>query len=209
MNKYFSFVLIIAIFAASCKKDEGKDVSVVTGTIVGEHANWSEVCVSFDFGETWAVTAPITKGKFSLKLPTPEPKYLEAIGEMMPEVFNLSDKNAKLSVAMFFARKGDQTEALSLVETNVLTKAVSAVQYMYVDNPVKVGGKLDQFSEEVPVKLECDMNLAKGWNTVLVSFSSDLKAGSTMSLKSGSVPQAAIWIAGEYFVDFFQLLINQ
>jgi hypothetical protein len=195
MNKqFFSFIVITAIFAAtftSCSKDnKDPDVSAVSGTISGEHADWTVVNLSFDYGNTWAATAPISNGRFSIKLPVPEAQYLEPIVEdgNFPVGVTISDESATGCVASFFVCKDTQAEMLSLMSVDMINLSVSAVQYLYVAKDVNASGSLSEEGMEIIV----DMKLKKGWNTVILTTS---LGGTTMTLKNGNIPSNAVWVA--------------
>ena len=225
MNRFFYFVAItvlLSLLLTSCKnEDENKDSSVVSGTIIGEHAQWTEVSASFDIGETWAETSPISDKKFSIKLPIPKAEYLETVQKMVleqviniiPEDFKniieetlinkisdviaVDDVNAKGRTALLYVRKEEQKELLSLIGIDGLDVSTSTVQYMYVDNNAKVSGELDESFEvegiNVPVKVLFDLQMNKGWNSVLFNLGTSLSRDLKITVKTGNAPTYAVW----------------
>ena len=207
MKRHFIYLVVVAvIFAASCKKDEKEsDAAVVSGTILGEHANWKEVFVSFDLGKTPAAPAvPIADSKFTITLPIPKADNLGKLLDI--QIPLLDEMNAKAAYATFYVRNDDQDEQLSLV--SILT--ATTVQYAYVDKDFNLKRELTLSDEqlapllvllELPVdpiglsmNLVLDLNLKSGWNTVLNSVS---LLSSTISIKDGKVPISAQWIAAK------------
>ena len=200
-NRFFSFILMTALFAVmflSCKKDDKE--FVVSGTISGEHANWTEVAVSFDEGETWAKTAPISNGKFRMKLPIPAAHYLIPLEiEEYPDKIDVSDKNAKVGSTTFSVRKDDQIEILMLRDPNILPLFGAGVgaSYIYADRNVNVSGSVDEKDERsgISFKWEVDQKLKKGWNTVVVT-SSGFQSGTWITTsKTDNVPSNLVWVA--------------
>ena len=208
MNKQlFSFIVPILLFTAmltSCSKDDDYKgaSSTVKGTISSEHADWAEVGVSFDYGDTWAVTTPISNGKFTLELPTPDAKYLEPIMEDddMPAAIKVSDKNAIGCGAVFCVRKGSQIEEMVLIDIKIAqTVSISAVSYMYVDRKVNITGSYD----DEDGKTTLDMKLKPGWNTVVATLKASKSGKITMTVKTGNPPSGAVWVAGDDEMGWF------
>ena len=225
MKRHFYFVAmttIVLLLLSSCKKDdEVKDPSEVSGTIVDVLTQWTHVGVTFDLGETWAVTAPISNNRFTLKLPVPKAEYLEAVQSMVLEqvidvipeqipaiiqemlmtrilsVISIDEQNAKGRTALFYVQQDDKQELLTLIDANVLTP--TTVQYMYVDNDLTVSGKLEEtitttvegVSVQVPTKIDFDLEMKQGWNTILFTVRSFTSIDITV--KSGNVPKSAVW----------------
>jgi hypothetical protein len=123
----------------------------ISGIIIGEHANWDQVSVSFDRGTTWAITVPVSGGKFSLTLPVPEEKYLENL-EMVDSEYTVNPQGAKSAFADFYVRKGSQSTKLYMPD--------EYIEFWYVDKNVKITGS-STFMDNTFV---FDMNLKKGWN---------------------------------------------
>ena len=202
-DRFFSFIVMIVLFSVvftSCNKDDNnKDEFIVSGTISGEHANWTEVSVSVDFGETWVETAPISNGKFSIKLPIPSTQYLIPFEiEDFPDKIDISDNNVKVGTATFIVRKGDQTEILTLKDASILPLFGSTVvSYIYVDKNVNVSGAFDEYDEELgmSIKYAVDLQFKKGWNTVVVTLSGFLTGNLTITSKTDDVPSNCVWMA--------------
>jgi len=208
MKRYFIYLVVIAIFATSCKKEEddinSNEGYVVSGTIVGERADWTEVSVSFDGGKTQIVTAPISNKKFSLILPIPKTEDLVQMLQNIP----IPDFNAQAAYAYFSVHKGDENESLLLTKTNLLPLPVTltSVQYLYVDKDFAFKRSIELSDEqlapllellEVPnifpgvkLTLDIDLNLKKGWNVVLNTAN---PLSMNVSMKNGSVPSGSEW----------------
>jgi len=219
MKKSFYFITLIAIVATvltSCKKDEkdkNKDVFTVSGIIPSNYGAWSEVKLSYDFGNTWVATSQISNWKFSIKPPTPESKNLEPVKDLiinylldmvkMPEIINIreifnqsnavniSDAGTKGTIAMFYVFENDEKKLLSLVSIP------SVFQYLYADKKVDLTGVFEEIIEEVAVKLTFDLKLNEGWNTMIVSMTPSLSKQITMSFKTGTVPAVSAWVVAE------------
>jgi len=89
----------------------------VSGVIIGEGSDWDNVSVTYedpliwlleDRDPMWVATVPISNGKFSVELITPEAKYLQPVTDGMPAQIKVSDKNAKLAPALFCATKVEE-----------------------------------------------------------------------------------------------------
>ncbi|MCL2073794.1 MAG: hypothetical protein FWH18_07730 [Marinilabiliaceae bacterium] len=191
MNRHYFLVATLAmslLFLISCKKDdvEVEDPSLVSGTITGEHAEWSEVGVSFDLGKTWADSVKISDKKFSIKLPIPMAEYLEDVESMIldkitdairvsdltipevliiplrnkiAEVIKIDNKEAKGRAASFYVRKDDLKELLSLIYVEPLDLSTSTVNYMYVSNDLNISGEFNETIEVENVKMPTEFSL--------------------------------------------------
>ena len=198
--KLFFLSALIAVMFTTCKKDDNnKGEFIVSGTISGEHANWTEVSVSVDFGETWAETAPILNGKFSIKLPIPSTQYLIPLEiEEYPDKIEISDKNVKVGTAAFFVSKGDQTEILTLKDASILPLFGAGVvaTYVYADKNVNISGTIDEKNEllGISIKTVVDQKYKKGWNTLVVTSSGFLTGNWTITSKTDNVPSGVVWV---------------
>ena len=221
MNKhFFSFILNITLFAilfTSCKKEEDGEKDLITGTIVTT-GDWTNVGVSFDFGNNWAATSEITTvastKRFSIELPVPKAEYLEPISSGLFGLINMGDmfqasetiidyianrisekmsnQNSKGSVAVFYVYKASEKEIISLT----VPTTVSVIQYVYVDLDVSTSGEFQETVEDVPVKFEFNMDLKKGWNTVhaLVNPLDAIAGIASIALKTADVPLSGVWM---------------
>jgi hypothetical protein len=204
-RRFFSIAVITALFAvtfASCDKDDNNmGVINVSGIITGEHANWTEVGVSFDFGETWAETAPISNGKFNIKLPIPPAQYLISLETVdFPDKFDISDSNVKLGSATFFVRKGDLTEMLTLKDASIIPlHGYTVASYVYVNKNVNISGTDDEYGEEfgMSIKAEIDLRYKKGWNTTVTTISGFFTENLIMTSKVDEVPSGFVWMVDE------------
>ena len=147
---------------------------LVSGTIIGEHANWDQVSVSFDRGTTWAATVPVSGGKFSLTLPVPENKYLENL--IVDSDYTVNPQGVKCAFADFYVRKGSQSTKLYVSD--------DYIEFWYVDKNVSITGS----STLVGYTTVFDMNLKKGWNAA-----SDKREGTKTTKKVVPLPVGVEW----------------
>ena len=207
---------MVALFSAifiSCDKEKGFTVS---GTIIGEGADWDNVSVTYedpliwlleDRDPIWVASAPISNGKFSIELPTPEAKYLQPVTEGMPSPIEgmppqikVSDKTAKGAAAQICALEiaeinGGTLEGVAtlvLGTFKAIPPSMSIVQYMYVDKKVNITGTFDEMILDIPGKFTFDMKMKKGWNTVVLTTTMS-STGITATYKTGAVPSDAVW----------------
>jgi len=213
MNKsFFPFIVMIALFSAifiSCDKDKGVTLS---GTIIGEGSDWDKVSVtyedplSWDLEDTWdpvwAATVPISNGKFSLELPTPEARYFQPFtDDMLYSQFKVSDKTAKGVAAYICAQITQETNGgilegiATLILAEVKQASITVVQYIYADKKVNISGT-DETMYGGFGSVEFNLKMKKGWNTVILSIKASSNDELTMTYKTGNVPSGAVWMTG-------------
>ena len=170
MKKAIIILVASAVFAG-CSKDDGKDDKAnsgysISGTIVGD---WDKVGLSFDYGETWAVTAPVSKGSFRLTFPEPDKKYLQ----LQDGVYG--------SEAALYASNSMQITYL-LGEGNSSRGIVYVNAFVYVSKDTYIN---DSEGSEV-----WDMELKRGWNPLVVYFSDGI-----YTYTCDIIPAGVVWSA--------------
>ena len=208
-------LIVSAAFVPSCDKDGDEtetDTITVSGTLTGEYASWDNVSASFDGGETWAITSPISNGKFSIELSVPDAKYLELLSEEdFPDEIITSDKSAKVVEASFYVRKGNESEWLSLYVVNIspTVRSSTEVLYWYVDKNVNITGEfevtweMEDTGEEITDVETWDMKLIKGWNTA-VYIEAYEGNNNTFTIKTSAVPSNAVWMTESQYWEIYE-----
>jgi len=186
-------VLVASFIFSGCSKDDNNnsggsqtDAENVSGTIVGEYADWDEVGATFDYGNTWAKKVPISNGKFNLSLPAPDENDLED-SDYNDFFYELAVGSVKFkyTYADFFALKNSQKGSRTLELSGNSSKGKFMVTRLYVDKNVDIVGFLGNTT--------MDLKLKKGWNVVLY-YQKEQNDGSTKySYTTGSVPIEANW----------------
>jgi hypothetical protein len=187
-------MVIFAVAMISCheKEKENSDDFIVSG-VIANYAEWKKISASFDFGDTWAVTSPVSNGKFTLKLPVPDTQYFEDLfdefASIHPDGITFSNRNAKIIEAEFYIRN-DSKEKMVILE-GVLDKGEFWVRYFYVDRDVNITGS-GTFAGEDAV-LIYDVQMKKGWNIVV--FYEKMSNGTwTGTIATDPIPAGAGWI---------------
>jgi len=209
MNKlFFSFILITVTLSAvftSCNKDDDEYSSPtpfsggLSGVIEGEYASWDFVGISFGGGDI-VETTPIIDGKFTFSsLPTPKPEDLAPFieSEEVPINIQISDKDAKICSISLLAIKGEvgaSYEGRGIVQGDyVYPNSVNMFMYYYADKDLKVKGSWSGTNIGVKFSSEININLKRGWNTLLLIIDSTEENGQTTTLKNGIPPTGNPW----------------
>jgi hypothetical protein len=212
-KKIFYFIAIVAtvatVFISFNKDDDRKDYLTVSGKINYMIQAWKKVNASYDGGDHFAATAGIDKNgstaTFSIKLPQPAGAYMTKIADLltyyMPaEQITVSDNDVNGCNVMFYASNGDNKGLLALQSYNPQFSYSSIIQYMYVNKDVNASGQGqydisdDETGQTIQSKIELDMNLKKGWNTVVTTVSIIASSSIRITVKVDAVPYSAYWI---------------
>ena len=145
---YYVLFIVFSLTISSCKDDDKKDGNnsnlSISGTIEGD---WDKVGIMFEDDDTWAVTVPVSNGKFSITFPEPDVSKMDIFHGV---------KGANVAL---YASKGSQSTYL--LGGGISSKGtVYVTGFMYVDNKLDIS---DSDGNEV-----WNMKLKKGWNPIVV-----------------------------------------
>ncbi|MDR1225999.1 MAG: hypothetical protein LBK47_03770 [Prevotellaceae bacterium] len=210
-KKIFLMALVslftVVAFSSCSKDDEGEsnvtgnagDPSVHTdGKISGKIVNMPDdindfvlKCQFQNLTSSAALDAPVNNGEFSFTLPTPSDEQLKAFDKSFfyGEIPNVSS-DARYVQAYFFifpensAKKFELRWYESQDGATRLNKNIW-VEFWYVDKDVVITGEVTHGAE--PTNMY-NLNLKKGWNKVLHSYSKH-----PWSETTGNIPKKVIW----------------
>jgi len=211
----FSVVVFFTTVLTSCHKIETQTIS---GTLFGTQAEWDEVGVSYDLGETDVAKAPLSNGKFTLKLPKPGDNHLQHADGYFPVYFHSSNKDAKVTVPNFFVSKTQdsgmgstltEVNTMLLVTLDILNRSFSVYQYIYADKKVTITANQDDEVNGYRIKMNVDCKLGKGWNSVVYHVDGFMGTDITVTSTIGDVPSSAVWMAEIPFINLFSPSENE
>ena len=205
---------------SSCSKDDGVKpctVTSISGILDNSLADYTEVGVSWDYGDTFVKTATVSNQSFTIELPTPPPSELEEINGDFDEIpssvkINISDKTAKVANLYLYAIKRIDSEsstetiavsinygAFSISSSGLMS--LTGASYMYVDKNVTLSASGKGNEDGMKFDANMNLNLKTGWNSVVTTMSGtfDIVAGTgniKMSMLSGAVPSGLKWMGG-------------
>ena len=212
---FFSFILMAALFAAvvvSCDKDDDDDdyslptplIGGLSGIIEGKPALRDSVGINFtkitnfltlydvDFRD-FVETSQIINGKFIFSsLPTPPTKNLELFNQKNIKISNKNAKTCILNISSYTKyeekyNRGERLYHINSPDTMVL--------YIYADQDVKIKGTFYDSDMEINNRTKINMNLIKGWNSILkINCGSDSQ-GFISEMKNGKPSLDAKWTA--------------
>ena len=158
---------------------------------------------------------PVSKGEFTYTLPTSlGSKYLWNVADYFEEEgFTVSNKDAKSASIWFEPFKNDlENGYISLVSSDFNTE----VELVYVDRDVKVSGT---YKDEETYDgytyaevLQYDVNLKKGWNTLVVKSTGTLKGNTyteTTKVTANNEPSSVVWAVEFYNSGYGYLAIDE
>ena len=188
----------VGVGLCGCGKDDEKEGDL-SGTLADVNAGWSKMSVSFyrdilslpNVESNYAVTVPISKGKFSLDLPTPEAKDLESVEEWMWEVLEdvtIDDRSAKIVQAHFVVRK-DMLRKMAVLAYFTPFSNIYVV-YVFVDKNVSITGTATYEESSV---LEYDMKLHEGWNVLIQTAVTKGNKDYLTLTANGTIPSTVQW----------------
>ena len=135
-------------------------------------------------------TVPVTNGQFTIKLTTPGSESLKNIANEMADGLTISNRSAKCSYVHFSGYKdGMRVSSINMHPSNLSEKI--GVAMLYVDNDVNVSGTLVFDDDDATEKYtyEVNMNLKKGWNTVVDKLVKENHA----SMTTAGIPANMTW----------------
>ena len=214
--KRLVLALALCAFAfASCGDDDENGGSssffdgTITGTLKNMNWNWEDYTYTFadittEVDEIHAIiyneeteesevfcSATVTNGKFSIKLPTPSAKYLDAIGGA--QGVTVSDVTAKITSVYFRCSKnGEENGYPDMYPANPNDEI--DIEFMYADRDFTIKGSLVDTDDGVTYTEEYNVNLKKGWNTIIYREISDTKG----TVTTESIPANMFWGASIY-----------